>query len=158
MVWVEGTSKPIELQPTATGRGSSHQVLQPPEHLHSLLWTRSNSSTSLLCCCPRAGSALQGGLRRAQQRGRIPSLTCCSRSGGATQHTGGFWSQAHTEDGSWGASSHQHPQIILLRAAPSILPQPVFLLGTELTQLQDLALAQPHEVCTGPHRRKEGRR
>jgi len=47
---------------------------------------------------------------------------------------------------------HQHPQVLLGRAAlnPSI-PQPVSIVGVAANNVQDLALGlEPHEVHTGP--------
>ena len=48
---------------------------------------------------------------------------------------------------------HQHPQVVLLRAAfNSFSSQPVFVLGIALTQVQvfELGLVEPYEVHMGP--------
>lgn len=48
---------------------------------------------------------------------------------------------------------HQYPQVLLQRPALNpLIPQPVFVLGIVLTQMQDLALGpvELHEVHMGP--------
>uniref|UniRef100_A0A8B9GB95 BRR2 homolog n=1 Tax=Amazona collaria TaxID=241587 RepID=A0A8B9GB95_9PSIT len=53
-----------------------------------------------LCWDPSTAPSAAGGSHESPAEGQIPSLSCCSRSGGAAQHPGGFWAAAHAGAGS----------------------------------------------------------
>ena len=75
------------------------EVLRPSDHLHALLWTRSNSSTSFLCCVQTWTQYCRWGLTGQSRGGQSPPSPpspCCHPSVDAAQGTVGFLSCKHT--------------------------------------------------------------
>ncbi|KAK4831314.1 hypothetical protein QYF61_016803, partial [Mycteria americana] len=105
------------------------EVLQPSDHLHGpALDSLQQVHILLRFGAPELDAALQGGLTRAEQRGRIPSLALLATL---------LWMQPRIRLAFWAVSAHC---------------QPVFVLGIALTHVQDLALGlvELPEVCMGP--------
>ncbi|TRZ12141.1 hypothetical protein HGM15179_014964 [Zosterops borbonicus] len=101
---------------------------------------------SLLCWDPRADAALQVGLSRAEQWGRIPSLALLPTL---------LWMQPRTHLAFWALSAHGWIMSSLSSPSPFgqnlFIPQPVLVLGIAPTQMQHLApgLAKHHEIFMG---------
>ncbi|KAK4819180.1 hypothetical protein QYF61_025995 [Mycteria americana] len=118
------------------------EVFQPSDHLHvPPLDPLQQVDACLVLRTPDLDAVLQGGLSRAEQRGRILSLDLLATL---------LWMQPRIRLPFWAAS---YPQVLLRRAALNpFIPQSVLILGIALAQVQDLALGlvEPHEVHTGP--------
>ncbi|KAK4818846.1 hypothetical protein QYF61_020065, partial [Mycteria americana] len=117
----------------------SKKILESQGERHSspriifvaILWTRSNSSMSFLCW------GLQSWMQYSSPPGAAVGLLGCECT-----------LLAHVQ-----LFIHQHPQVLLRRAALNhIIPQPVLKPRIALNQVQDpaLGLVEPHEVHTGP--------
>ena len=103
----------------------------------------------------RAGRRTPGGVSPEWSRGaESPPSAYAHAAGDGAQGAVGLLAYECTLPGHVDLFTHQHPQVPLDRAAlHPFFPQPVWIPGVALTQMQDPALGpvEPHEVHTGPH-------
>ncbi|KAJ7422088.1 hypothetical protein WISP_39760 [Willisornis vidua] len=93
-------------------------------------------------------------LTSVEQRGKITSLDLLAMLLlMQAKNTTGFLGCKHTLLAHVQPLAHQHPQVLLIRAAFDLfVSQPMLILGVGLTQVQHLVLGliKPHEIFTGP--------
>ncbi|PKU46486.1 hypothetical protein llap_3205 [Limosa lapponica baueri] len=130
------------------------EVLQPSDHLQSPpLDPLQQVHVPSVLMTPELDAVLQMGSpeSRAEGQNRLPQ-PAGHASFYAAQDAGGVLGCQSTLPAHGKLLIHEHSQVLLLRASLQPLsPQPVFVPGIAMSQVQDLALGlvDLHEVCTG---------